>query len=79
MGVQCIFRLFANVEVMERRPPIDTYQTVTSVNGRFIRRRNNILYEKKMLGNATPKALTYTHWLHNIIHFGLRGVKNITI
>lgn len=39
----------------------------------------NILYEKKTLGNETPEALTYTLWLNNIIHFGLRGVKNITI
>lgn len=39
----------------------------------------NILYEKKMLGNETPEALTYTLWLNNIIQFGLRVVKNITI
>lgn len=39
----------------------------------------NILYEKKMLGNETPEPLTYTLWLNNIIQFGLRVVKNITI
>lgn len=38
----------------------------------------NILYEKKMLSNETPEALAYTLWLNNI-HFGLRGVKNVTI
>ena len=35
----------------------------------------NIMYEKNVLGDATPSSLLNTMWLNNMIHFGLRGTK----
>ena len=34
-----------------------------------------MLYEKELLGTATPEALLNTIWFNNTVHFGLRGCK----
>ena len=34
-----------------------------------------MLYEKELLGTATPEALLNTIWFNNTVHFGLRGYK----
>ena len=34
-----------------------------------------LLYDKRLLGKSTPKALLNTVWFNNTVHFGLRGCK----